>query len=293
MKKSILGAILFLLSGLVVLTGCQQKQVNVTQGPSAGKVATIEKSRSINDRVLWVNFRGERIYGHLYTPKKKSRKLPVAIIAHGLGGNYQELGGYARQLASRGYMAYAFDFPGGTMNGKSTGVKQTQMSVRTEERDLVAVIKQITAQKAAQSHRVLLVGGSQGGVVSALAASDHPDLVKRLALMYPAFSITHDAQNRYASSHAIPQTTDILGFTVGRAYYQPLLRMDVTKAATRYPGPVLIVHGSADDIVPIKYVKQASRQFKHSQFHELKGAGHGFEGEDQRQALHLLNQFIQ
>lgn len=292
-KKALLRTILFLLSGLAILTGCQQKRATATQGPSAGKVATVGKSGAIKDQVLWVNFRGERIYGHLYTPKKKTRKLPVAIVAHGLGGNYQELGGYARHLASRGYMAYAFDFPGGTTDGKSTGVKQTQMSVRTEERDLVAVINRITARKAAQSRQVLLVGGSQGGVVSALTASDHPNLVKRLALMYPAFSITHDAQARYPNGQAVPQTTDIFGFTVGRAYYRPLLQMDVTKTATRYAGPVLIVHGSADSVVPIRYVKQASRQFKHSQFHELKGAGHGFEGKDQDKALHFLDQFIQ
>jgi len=264
---------------------------NSTSGPSAGKI-TSEKSPNVNDEVVRVQRKDETIYGHLYSPKKTTKKqLPVAIVSHGLGGNYQELAGYARYLAHNGYLTYALDFPGGSSGGRSTGLEQNSMSIFTEEKDLVAVIQAITKRSNAQKGKVLLVGGSQGAVVSALAASQHPEMVSALALMYPAFSITHDAQQLYTSMKAVPVTSDVFGFTVGRNYYQGLLNMDITKSATKFNGPVLIVHGSNDDIVPIKYAREAARNFSYAHLYELKGAGHGFEGSNQKQAYKLLGNF--
>ncbi len=293
MKRHLLISLIIGISSvLLMVAGCQRHTSTETKGPSAGKVTTGDRRLAINDQVVHVKFSGEDIYGHLYTPKKHGKQMPVAIVAHGLGGTYQELGGTARHLASRGYMTYAFDFPGGSSSGQSTGVRQTQMSIETEAHDLTAVIKAITARSAAASGRTVLVGGSQGGVVAGLVASRHPKLVDRLALMYPAFSMTHDARSQYQTIGAVPRTTDVFGFTVGRAYYRALLRQDVTKTATTYRGPVLIVHGDADDIVPIKYVRQAAANYQHGQLHVLSGAGHGFEGHNQRQALKLLDKFI-
>ncbi|RRK09952.1 alpha/beta hydrolase [Lactiplantibacillus garii] len=110
--------------------------------------------------------------------------------------------------------------------------------------------------------------------------------------MYPAFSITHDAQARYHSVSQIPQESDIFGFSVGKAYYQKLLNIDITKIATKYRGPVLIVHGTSDDVVPIKYVERAAHNFPNATFKKITGAGHGFEGSDQQRALHLLDNFV-
>lgn len=268
------------------------RQEHVSSGPSAGKV-TSESVKNVKDQVVRLHFKHENIYGHLYSPRKTSqKKLPVAVVSHGLGGNYQELAGYARQLARQGYLAYALDFPGGSSGGESSGVSQTDMSIYTESRDLSRVITALTKRKDAQAGKVLLVGGSQGAVVSALLAAQHPEKVKALALMYPAFSITHDAQQKYQSMKSVPASTNVFGFTVGRNYYRGLLHTDITKSATKFRGPVLVVHGGNDDIVPIKYAREAAKNFKNAQFHELPTAGHGFEGADQKNAYKLLNKFV-
>ena len=112
-----------------------------------------------------------------------------------MGGNYQELENYARNLAKKGYLAYAFDFPGGSSNGQSKGLSQTQMSIYTEEQDLLAIIKVLRHRNDVDKNNVLLVGGSQGGVVSALTASQHSAYIKGLALMYPAISGDHPCLN--------------------------------------------------------------------------------------------------
>lgn len=285
-----------ILIGVVIFLGYEHwdntQQEQVVGGPSSGKV-TSEKVGNVKDQVLRLNLGDENIYGHLYSPKNTSQKrLPVAIVSHGLGGNYQELAGYARNLAQHGYLAYAFDFPGGSSGGESTGLKQTDMSIYTESETLLAVINSFINRKDIKTEKVLLVGGSQGAVVSSLVASQHPEKIRALALMYPAFSITHDAQQKYHSMQSVPETTNVFGFTVGRHYYQGLLNTDITKSATKFNGPVLIVHGGNDDVVPIKYAREAANNFKNAEFHELPTAGHGFEGTNQKSAYKLLDKFL-
>lgn len=286
----------FVIIGIVLTYGYKMlesnQQVQTSSGPSAGKITT-EKDTGVTDQVLRLKLAHENIYGHVYSPKNTTKKrLPVAVVSHGLGGNYQELAGYARNLAHQGYLAYAFDFPGGSSEGKSTGLSQTDMSIYTEASNLMSVVNALTQRKDAQAGKVLLVGGSQGAVVSALLASQHPEKIKALALMYPAFSITHDAQQKYSSMKSVPDTTDVFGFTVGRNYYRGLLNTDITKSATKFNGPVLIVHGGNDNIVPIKFAREAANNFSNAQFHELPNAGHGFEGADQTKAYGLLDRFI-
>jgi len=294
MRNLIRHSMLFIMSLALILiaVGCTNKNSDSSKGPSYQKNTVVTEEKSINDQVLQIHNKREIIYGHVYTSKEKVTKRPIAIVSHGLGGNYQELENYARNLAKKGYLAYAFDFPGGSSNGQSKGLSQTQMSIYTEEQDLLAIIKTLRRRGDVDKNNILLVGGSQGGVVSALTASQHPDYIKGLALMYPAFSITHDAQEKYSSVDKVPQETDIFGFSVGKTYYQKLLNIDITKVATKYKGPVLIVHGTDDDIVPIKYVQQAADNFSNVDFEKLSGAGHGFEGNDQQKALKFLDRFV-
>ncbi|WP_119326744.1 alpha/beta fold hydrolase [Companilactobacillus musae] len=290
MRKTVISVLL--LVGMLMIAGCSKKDVSANnKGPSAGKVANT-KTKSVNDQVWHVKYNNEDIYGHIYTAKNHPKKMPIAIVSHGLGGNYQELESYAKNLANQGYLAYSFDFPGGSYNGRSTGIKQIQMSIITEEQDLLAVKEALQKRDDVLKHRVLLVGGSQGGVVSALTASNHPQDIEGLALMYPAFSITRDAQEQYSSFDQVPKTNDLMGFTVGRNYYKELLNMDITNTATKYKGPVLIVHGNSDDIVSIKYPRQAAHNFKNAHFIVLKNAGHGFYGKDLKLALKDLDEFV-
>lgn len=285
-RNILVGVVLIM---VFVITGCSNDQKQ--SGPSANKITNTSVA-GINNDVLHIKNGQEDIYGHLYTAKNHPKKMPIAIVSHGLGGNYQELGAYAHDLAKKGYLVYAFDFPGGSTDGQSTGLKEEQMSLTTEVNDLMAVKSALQKRTDVKKHQVLLIGGSQGGVVSSLMASQHPQDIQGLALMYPAFSMSHDAKVKYQNTSEIPTTTDIFGFTVGKDYYSDLLRINVVKDATKFDGPVLIVHGNEDSIVPIKYVGQAVDNFPNAQMNILDGAGHGFDGKAQELAQKKLNKFV-
>ena len=64
------------------------------------------------------------------------------------------------------------------------------------------------------------------------------------------------------------------------------------KTATKYNGPVLILHGSDDIIVPETYSEKANKKFKHSWLHIIKRAGHEFKGEHKKEALGLIDDFL-
>lgn len=125
-----------------------------------------------------------------------------------------------------------------------------------------------------------------------MTASRHPKHISALVLMYPAFSITDDAKSQYHSYTQVPNHPELFGIPLGKIYYKNLSKMDITKAATKFSGPVLIVHGEDDDIVPVRYARKANNNFKNSTLEVLPNAGHDFDGRDRKQAIEYMDQFI-
>lgn len=239
-----------------------------------------------------INQDGVNIYGRLYLPKNLPGKKRAVILSHGLAGNYRDVTKYAQYLAGQGYVAYAFDYPGGAKNGCSTGVGQLNMSIFTEEQNLKTVLNAVRNRSDVDRYQVSLLGESQGGTVSAMLASKYPKEVKSLILLYPAFSITDYAQVAFKSINRVPDTLNLVGFTVGKNYFAKLFNYDLLRSATKYNGPVLIMHGTDDIIVPETYSEKANKKFKHSKLYIFKHAGHDFKGKYVTRANRLITDFL-
>lgn len=239
-----------------------------------------------------INQDGVNIYGRLYLPKNLPGKKKAVILSHGLAGNYRDVTKYAQYLAGQGYVAYAFDYPGGAKNGCSTGVGQLNMSIFTEEQNLKTVLNAVRNRSDVDRYQVSLLGESQGGAVSAMLASKYPKEVKSLILLYPAFSITDYAQAAFKSINRVPDTLNLFGFTVGKNYFAKLFNYDLLKSATKYNGPVLIMHGTDDIIVPETYSEKANKKFKHSKLYIFKHTGHDFKGKYVTRANRLITDFL-
>lgn len=74
---------------------------------------------------------------------------------------------------------------------KSDG-KFRDMSLETEKRDLLCVMDYVARLKYVNSSKLILVGESQGGVVSCMVAAERS--VDKLILLYPALCIPDDAR---------------------------------------------------------------------------------------------------
>ena len=52
-----------------------------------------------------------------------------------------------------------------------------------------------------------------------------------------------------------------------------------------YAGQVLLLHGDRDPVVPLDVSQKAEKLFPHAKLYVIKGAGHGFGGDDLSFAL--------
>ena len=236
-----------------------------------------------------------RLRGTEFRPAEGAR-FPVAVVSHEFMANRLFTMRYARLLASLGYAAFCYDFSGGCIVGASQG-KTTDMTVFTETEDLKAVIAYAKEQPYAYPNRLLLMGCSQGGLVTALTAAEPETRAEAIILFYPALSIPDDARKGSMMSakfdpENIPESMRCGPMKLGRGYAASVLDLDPFSAISAYHGDVLIVHGNADTLVDISYSRRAYDAYcaaaaaalqageiaamPQIAFHEVDGAGHIF-----------------
>ena len=243
---------------------------------------------------------GLTIRGLLFEPvngrTNEEGKLPVAIVSHMFMVNYKLVAKYARMLAEQGYLSVCYDFNGGGLFSKSDG-KSVDMSVLTEVADLESVIDTVLKHEKADASRLLLMGCSQGGFVSALVAARHPGLVEKLVLFYPALSIPEDARKGQMlmakfDPRNIPERIKCGFMKLGRVYVTDVIEMDAFREIASYEGPVLILHGTADNAVDCANSQKATEVYKNVRLELIEGAGHGFLKEHGIRAMELLKDFV-
>ena len=237
--------------------------------------------------------RGEnQIYGVVYIPQGAGDKMPAVIFSHGFGGTHAVGSTYAEALAEKGYVVYCFDFCGGSPGSRSDG-STLEMSLFTEQADLEAVISMVQQLDYVDSDNLFLMGSSQGGAVSAITGAAHPNEIRGMVLLYPAFVMVDAANSLFESAEQIPETYYFMWMNVGRAYFEPLLDYDIYGAIAAYDRDVLLIHGDADSIVPLEYSQRALQAYPSAELEVIPGAGHGCYGEDAQQAIACMLDYLQ
>lgn len=249
-----LAALSFILVALS-LASCDK---NERQNSEASNQDGIEEHESMVE--IWCGSEGARIYGQMYLPEQFGNKLPAVILSHSSSLTHKAMAGYADSLSRHGYASYCFDFRGGSKESLSEG-SVDDMTLFTEIDDLKTVLQTIGSLDYVDPSRIYLMGSSLGGVVSALVAEDIPEAVAGLILFYPAFNIS-SIVGRFSG--------------VQTAFTESLKDYDIMAHIGSYPGPVLIVQGTKDIIVPTSVAEEASAKYANAELHFIEGANHGF-----------------
>lgn len=260
----------FLLLPFLVACGNGNRSSPPSSGSQAGQTSAV-----VQEEVTIQSPNGQ-IWGEVFRPDDSERH-PIMIYSHGLGSSYRYGEDYGQALAQQGYVVYTFDFYGGSYSGRSGG-QMTDMTVFTEVADLNAVIDQMKQQSYVDGDKVFLMGASQGGVVSSLTASSRDD-IRGLLLNYPAFVLRDEMRRLFSSENAVPDTFNLMGMTLGGDYARSVLDYDLMGEATKYAGPVLILHGRADRTAPISYSEDAVKRFANARLITLDDVGHSFSGD--------------
>ena len=245
-----------------------------------------------NFRSLWIENGERKIFGIVSRPPYTGRKQPVAIVAHGFNGTHRSGYAYFDVLNRMGFQVYAFDFPCGSVSSRSDADTRN-MSAIDEKSDLQAIVRHFRKQSDVDAENIVLIGESQGGFVSALAAAEMPEEVSRLVLVFPALCIPSDWEKRYPRLSDIPETTLLWNVPLGRRFFEELRGLDVFKIIKKYKRPVLIVQGDKDAVVSMDDARRAARVYKDARLHVIAGAGHGFRPEEQSESLQQIREFLE
>ncbi|MBU6454002.1 MAG: alpha/beta hydrolase [Cyanobacteria bacterium REEB67] len=225
----------------------------------------------------------------------------LIVMLHGFSGTRYETYGLfekaAAHFAHHGYHVLRFDFRGcGDSHGTSMDVYPS-----AQIEDTFWAIEYVTAlpelRGLATCH---LLGFSFGGVVAALSASARPEMFRTLTIWEGPFNLGRELKRAFE-----PIDYDALwaqGYLANgdsrlnaHLFYE-LDHLDLAASLSSYSGPVLVISGTADDIVPFQPNHQEwLEHLRNAQLSEalIKGADHGFTGDAQRcQAVDVTTQFL-
>ena len=183
-------------------------------------------------------------------------KCAMVILMHGIfsSKNIVPIPALARSLAKEGIASICFDFGG---HWKSEGQMQ-QMTVGKEIEDALAMWEY--AKSLPYVSKIGLLGHSQGGVVASMTAgilASRGESPAALVLVAPGSVIQDACRNgRFFGAEFNPadppEYVKCFGLMkLGREYILTTQELDIYGTAQAYTGPVRLIHGSKDNIVPL------------------------------------------
>jgi hypothetical protein len=192
---------------------------------------------------------GAAVHAYLLAPP--DARASVVVLLHGNGETMEHRAGLARDLRAMGYGVALVEYRG---YGKSRGAPPP------DERGLymdAAAVLELLAARGIGAERIVLMGISLGtGVAAQMAACG---AARALVLVSPFTSLTaaaHHVVSWLPTGWLVPDRYDTLG------------------KAARIQVPTLVVHGAADDLVPVDMGLQVAAAIPRAEIKVVQGAGH-------------------
>lgn len=214
---------------------------------------------------------------------------PVVLMAHGHGGSRDEAGGFRRlaeELAHRGIASLRMDFAGcGDSTEPFVENRLTNMVA-----DLQAGLEYARSQPGIDAARVAVVGYSMGARVAMLSLADGylatvlwapvgtngPDSLYGLFGGREPYRVHRDRAYQDGSATFVTPWGQVQ--ELGRAWFRDMESSRPLDAIASYPGPLLVVHGDADSIIPgavAGAVAEAATSSEDTRLELVAGADHG------------------
>ncbi|MFE3858441.1 alpha/beta hydrolase [Streptomyces griseorubiginosus] len=237
---------------------------------------------------------GLHLAGTLVRPQEPTTR--AVVLVHGGGVTREEGGFFARLatgLANAGIANLRFDL---RAHGESGG-RQEELTLSSILNDICAVLTYVRESTGAEE--VTLLGASFGGGICAYYAAKRPDDVSRLVLFNPQLDYkrrtidsrpywTNDVINEEAAREL--NERGAIQFTPTLRHGRPILNevfwLRPHEALGEVQAPTLIVHGTADTLVPFESSRDAVPRFTAPvQLVPVEGSQHGFAVHDDPQYL--------
>jgi len=235
-------------------------------------------------RAVELSNEGELIRASLHLAERK-RKCPGVLLCHGFTGNRIEshflFVKMAFALEGQGMAALRFDFRG---SGESGGQFQ-DMTLSQEISDAKVAFEFLARRREVDSNRLGILGLSMGGCVAGCLMGLEPR-IKSVALWSAPARIKELLISKFEPEELARYKrrgyTEFGAFVIGKAFLQDLDNIDPLVGIAKSTAPILIVHGTEDQTVPLSESKALYRVAKgrgvRTQRYIVKGADHTFNG---------------
>ena len=213
-----------------------------------------------------------------YPSTDEQTSFPVAILMHGFMANkkLEPLKSISKKLSSLGIASIRFDFNG---HGKSEG-KFSEMTVLNEIEDAKKVFSYV--HSLPQTSKIAFLGHSQGGVVAGMLAGQlagtgsEPACLVQLA---PAAVLKDDAlngvlMNKKYDPQNPPEILRVMFHKVGKQYFTVAQTLPIYEETAKYRGPVCLIHGTNDKIVPVEYSERYKAVYNDCELHIIEKENH-------------------
>jgi len=227
---------------------------------------------------MYIQDDGIRLNAKLDMPSgwQPGQKCPLVVVIHGFTGHIEEahIVAVSKAINDVGFATLRADMYG---HGHSDG----EFKKHTLYKWLTNALTVIDYARALDfATDIYLCGHSQGGLLVMLAAAMEHDIVKGLIPLSPACMIPEIARGgellgeRFDPDH-IPDTLHGWdGLELDGNYARVAQTIHVEEAIDRYRGPVLIVHGDADEAVPVDYGIRAAERYANGRLVLIPGDDH-------------------
>lgn len=183
-------------------------------------------------------------------------RCPMVILMHGIfsSKDYNPMPAIARGLAKAGIASIRFDFNG---HGRSEGRMQ-DMTIEKEIGDAMAIYDYVKTLPYVSA--IGFLGHSQGGVIASMTAgrlAERGEAPKGMVLIAPGAVIKEACQGgKFFNARFDPADPPAFircwgVMKLGREYLLTTQELDIYGTASAYKGPVRILHGTKDNIVPM------------------------------------------
>lgn len=225
---------------------------------------------------------GHRLVGILHSVDDGERK-PGVVLFHGFTGNKIEphrlFVKIARKLASIGINVLRFDFYG---SGDSEG-EFIEMTFSGEVEDALISVDFLKEQECVDSSRIGVLGLSMGGGIASYVSGKREDIKSTVLLSAVAelSSLAEGFRTQYPEDKLRAEGfVDYGGWQLGLGFIGELHDIRPVEMIKDFKGPVFIIHGSGDNVVPVaaayKYYEALKGRAVETRLKVIDGADHTF-----------------
>lgn len=222
-----------------------------------------------------------------YTQKTVPAAAATVVLCHGITADRHEFDGLfvkaEEKLGLARFNTIRFDYRG---HGLSK-MPQEDMTIAGEELDLTAVVEYC---RESTSLPIVIVAASFGALSAARLSNSHAESIKAIALWNPVTNPRAtflEGRTDWSKEHFNDQTLEeaaargylyLDDYRVGTPLIAEMFVSDFRPVFAAITQPLLVIHGDADQIVPVELTRSTFREGDTAKVSITPGAAHGFPG---------------